>query len=53
MEKKKADSREALEYPEVSFPIPHSVRVSRKLDILPAFSDEELEKDEKLADILK
>ena len=40
------------EYPKVSFPIPHSARVSRMIDIIPAFTDEELEKDEKLAYIL-
>ena len=48
----KADVRNESEYPKVSFPIPHSARVSRMLDILPAFTDEELEKDEKLAYIL-
>ena len=48
----KADVRGEPEYPKVSFPIPHSARVSRMLDILPAFTDEELEKDEKLAYIL-
>lgn len=48
----KADVRNEPEYPKVSFPIPHSARVSRMLDILPAFTDEELEKDEKLAYIL-
>ena len=48
----KANVRVEPEYPKVSFPIPHSERVSRMLDILPAFTDEELEKDEKLAHIL-
>ena len=41
-----------MELPKVSFPIPHSTRVSRMLDILPAFTDEDLENDEKLARIL-
>ena len=41
------------EYPEVSFPIPHSDRVSSMIDILPTFSDEEIEGDDKLAHILK
>lgn len=48
----KADVRNEPEYPKVSFPIPHSVRVSRMLDILPSYTEEELEKDEKLAYIL-
>ena len=48
----KADVRSEPEYPKVSFPIPHSARVSRMLDILPAFSDEELQNDDKLAYIL-
>lgn len=48
----KADVRDEPEYPKVSFPIPHSARVSRMLDIVPAFADEEIEKDEKLAYIL-
>ena len=53
MEKNKADSREEPEYPEVSFPIPHSVRVNHLLDIVPSFTDEELKNDERLADIIK
>lgn len=48
----KADVRNEPEYPKVSFPIPHSTRVSRMLDIIPGFTDEDLEKDEKLAYIL-
>jgi hypothetical protein len=48
----RADLRDEPQYPEVSFPVPHSVRVSRMLDILPAFTDEEIESDEKLAYIL-
>lgn len=40
------------EYPEVSFPIPHSESVSRMIDIIPAFTDEEIKGDEKLAHIL-
>jgi hypothetical protein len=48
----KADVRDEPEYPKVSFPIPHSARVSRMIDILPAFTDEELKSDEKLAYIL-
>ena len=50
---KKADLRKAPEYPEVSFPIPHSERVSQMIDILPEFADEELENDERLAHIIK
>ena len=52
MEKTKADLKKEPEYPKVSFPIPQSKRVSRMLDILPAFTDEDLENDEKLAYIL-
>lgn len=48
----KAAVRDEPEYPEVPFPIPHSERVSRMLDILPAFTEEELKNDEKLAFIL-
>lgn len=48
----RADVRDEPEYPKVSFPILHSARVSRMLDILPAFTDEEIEGDEKLAYIL-
>ena len=48
----KADVRDEQEYPKVSFPIPHSARVSRMLDILPGFTDEELQNDDKLAYIL-
>ena len=48
----RADVRDEPEYPKVSFPIPHSARISRMLDVIPAFTDEELEKDEKLAYIL-
>ena len=48
----KADVRNEPEYPKVSFPIPHSTRASRMLDIIPGFTDEDLEKDEKLAYIL-
>lgn len=48
----KADVRDEPEYPKVTFPIPHSTRVSRMIDILPVFTDEELERDEKLAYIL-
>lgn len=48
----RADIRDEPQYPEVSFPVPHSARVSRMLDILPAFTDEELKGDEKLAYIL-
>ena len=48
----RADVRDEPEYPKVSFPIPHSSRVSRILDIIPAFTDEELKNDEKLAYIL-
>ena len=50
---KKADLRKAPKYPEVSFPIPNSERVSQMIDILPEFTDEELESDERLAYILK
>ena len=53
MEKTKVDLPDEPEYPKVSFPIPQSKRVSRMLDILPAFTDEDLENDERLADILK
>lgn len=52
MKKKKVDFPDEPEYPKVSFPIPQSKRVSRMLDILPAFTDEDLENDEKLAYIL-
>ena len=48
----KADVRDEPEYPKVSFPIPHSARVSRMIDIIPAFTDEELQNDDKLAYIL-
>lgn len=48
----RADIRDEPQYPEVSFPIPRSERVSGMLDILPAFTDEEIESDEKLAYIL-
>jgi hypothetical protein len=48
----RADVRDEPEYPKVPFPIRHSARVSRMLDILPAFTDEELKGDEKLAYIL-
>ena len=48
----KEDVRDEPVYPKVSFPIPHSARVSRMLDILPAFSEEELKEDDKLAYIL-
>lgn len=41
------------EYPKISFPIPHSERVSSMIDILPTFTDEEIEGDDKLAHILK
>ena len=50
---KKADLRKVPEYPEVSFPIPHSEQVSQMIDILPEFTDEELKNDERLAYILK
>ena len=46
------DVRDEPLYPKVSFPIPHSARVSRMLDILPDFTEEELKTDEKLAYIL-
>ena len=49
----KAAVRDEPEYPEVPFPIPPSERVSRMLDILPAFTEEELKNDEKLAFILR
>jgi hypothetical protein len=48
----KADVRDEPEYPRVTFPIPQSARVSRMLDILPGFTDEELQNDDKLAYIL-
>lgn len=48
----KADVRDEPEYPRVSFPIPQSARVGRMLDILPGFTDEELQNDDKLAYIL-
>ena len=48
----KADVRDDPQYPEVSFPIPHSARVSSMLDILPAFTDRDLAEDDKLAYIL-
>lgn len=48
----KADVRDEPEYPRVSFPIPQSARVSHMLDILPGFTDEELQNDDKLAYIL-
>ena len=48
----RADVRDEPDYPKVSFPIPHSARVSRMLDILPDFTEEELKTDEKLAYIL-
>ena len=41
------------ECPKISFPIPHSERVSSMIDILPTFTDEEIEGDDKLAHILK
>ncbi|MBO4525361.1 MAG: hypothetical protein J5692_02045 [Bacteroidales bacterium] len=53
MEKTKADLKKEPEYPKVSFPIPHSERVGQMIDILPDITDEELENDERLADILK
>jgi len=53
MEKEKVDLINEPEYPKVSFPIPHSKRVSRMIDILPEFTDEELENDERLAYIIK
>ena len=48
----KADVRDEPEYPRVTFPIPQSARVSRMLDILPGFTDEDLQNDDKLAYIL-
>jgi len=48
----KTDVRNEPEYPEVSFPIPHSERGGSMIDILPTFTDEEIEGDEKLAHIL-
>lgn len=48
----RADVRDEPAYPRVSFPVPRSTRVSRMLDILPPFTEEDLEKDEKLAYIL-
>ena len=48
----KADVRSEPQYPEVSFPIPHSTRVSSMLDILPAFTEKDLAEDDKLAYIL-
>ncbi len=47
-----ANVRDTPEFPIVSFPLPHSPRVSRMIDILPAFSEEDLQEDEKLACIL-
>ena len=41
------------EFPGISFPIPPSERVSKMLDILPQFTEEDLEKDDKLAYILE
>ncbi|MCR4860237.1 MAG: toxin-antitoxin system HicB family antitoxin [Bacteroidales bacterium] len=48
-----ADVRDDPEYPKVTLPLPHSPRVSRMLDILPEFTEEELREDEKLAYILR
>ena len=48
----KADVRSEPQYPEVSFPIPHSTRVSSMLDILPTFTEKDLAEDDKLAYIL-
>ena len=48
----KEDVRDEPLYPKVSFPIPRSVRVSRMLDILPGFTEEDLKEDDKLAYIL-
>lgn len=48
----RADVRDEPQYPEVSFPIPRSERVSDMLDILPAFSEKELAEDDRLAYIL-
>ena len=45
----RADVRDEPQYPEVSFPIPHSARVSGMIDILPAFTEKELAEDDKLA----
>ena len=47
-----ADVRDEPEYPVVSFPVRHADCVTRMLDILPGFSGEELQEDEKLAYIL-
>ena len=48
----KADVRDEPEFPKISFPIPRSTRVSKMLDILPQFTEEDLAKDDKLAYIL-
>ena len=48
----KADVRDEPDFPKVSFPIPHSPRVSRMIDILPPFTEEELRSDDKLSYIL-
>lgn len=48
----KTKVKDEPEYPKVSFPIPHSERVGSMIDILPTFTDKEIEGDEKLAHIL-
>ena len=47
-----ADVRDEPEFPKVSLPVRHSPRVTSMLGILPAFSEEELLEDDKLAYIL-
>ena len=47
-----ADVRDEPEFPKLSRPVRHSPRVTRMMDILPAFSEQDLLEDEKLAHIL-
>lgn len=46
------DVQDKPSFPTVVLPVEHSARVTRMLDILPAFSEQDLLEDEKLAYIL-
>ena len=47
-----ADVRDEPEFPKLSLPVKHSPRVTSLLGILPPFSEQELQEDDKLAYIL-
>jgi len=47
-----SDVRDLPEFPDVAFPVAHAPRVAQMLDILPAFTEQELRDDEKLAYLL-